>query len=145
MKGRHVYTQNCFRCTLKQKNYIQTSERDTNGRGYSIVYGVVYFCDLFCYSLDFFGYFASSNPPYQNRVVAIFTLHLFTSLYKSAIFNSHICKRKNGDNSFLVGEGLKMQNSQQNQTVARKLAKEPYFRHSAIHYNPDTTRNFLQY
>ena len=31
-------------------------------------------------------------------------------------------------------EGLKMQNIQKNQTVARN-SQEPYFKHSAIHYN----------
>ena len=37
---------------------------------------------------------------------------------------------KNGNNSILVGKGLKMQNSPKNESIAKKLAGL----HNAIHY-----------
>ena len=59
---------------------------------------------------------------------------IFLSLYKSAILNSkwqpYMQRDKNGDNSILVGKGLKMQNSQQQKTVAKIFAGI----HNAIHY-----------
>ena len=69
------------------------------------------------------------------RVNSNFTLFRKTK-YISAIFKfemAAICKSvKNGDNSILVGKGLKMQNSPTNKTVAKHW-QEPYFRHRTIH------------
>ena len=52
---------------------------------------------------------------------------IFRSLYKSAIFKFKMAAiyatEKNGDNSILVGEGLKTQNSHKNQTEARQFAR----------------------